>query len=243
MTREYLPYAVIETAFVFTDHRYLLLPPTGKLVYLTLWCRSFNERRATLKPPFSLPRAIARDTGADPRTVSKMLQKCHDSKLIKKHRNGDITVIGVHGKGNLSWKDDDDTGQKSPQKRGQRIDKTRQEIEIEIENEIKGERTAPPWVMFLQKYPDATWGNKTTRCVAEDGSLTAIGERIVEAFKRMGVTVEQAAADFKRRPYAATKRGDAKFCSDLLTSYADELATSAGEHERAKRVAKERKGE
>lgn len=85
MPREYLPYAIIETAFIFTDHRYLSLPPSAKLIFLTLWCRAFNERRSTLEWHVISPPSIARDTGVDRRTIAKYLTLLHNETLIKIH--------------------------------------------------------------------------------------------------------------------------------------------------------------
>lgn len=111
MPREYLPYAVIETAFIFTDHRYLSLPPLAKLIYITTWCRAFNERRSTLPPHVVHPSATARDTGIDLRTTRKYVQLLHDRGLTILHEDGSITIPGVRGKSNLRWKDDTGEGE------------------------------------------------------------------------------------------------------------------------------------
>lgn len=136
MPRDNLPYAIIETAFVFSDPRYLGLRPMGKLTYLTAWCRAFNQRRSTLPRYVSEPSSLARDMGADKRTVAKMLQKCIDCGLLARRTDGLITVIGVEGKSNLDWREElplevqTSTPPSSPTS-----DRTRQEIEIEIEIE------------------------------------------------------------------------------------------------------------
>lgn len=229
--RDYLPFAIIETAFVFTDHRFLCLPPVGKLVYLMLWCRAFVERRATLPLPASLPAAISRDTGADRRTVTKMLQKCYDAGLLRLELDGRITVIGVHGKGNVAWKDQE----KKPQDLAQDLTQDSSEVLPELEGEIEGEGD---WITpFIRKYPEGAWGTKTGGCFDEDGSLSAIGQHIYDSFQKLGRTAADALRHWAKQRLA----GDGIFPTEKLRRYADELRRAALDAEADRRRADEKR--
>ena len=122
--REYLPYAVIETHFVFADPRFKSLRPSSKLTFLLLWCRAFHTRRQRL-PNWYTTSSLHEDTGHDTRTLEKCVTELQQKCLITVDPDGRITVLGVKGKGKVKWKDngeliDQTLDQTTPSVRGSR---------------------------------------------------------------------------------------------------------------------------
>jgi len=104
MSREYTPFAKLETTFILSDPRYKTLAPTAKVLYIALWARAFQDRRGTL-PNWYDTAAMQEDCRLDARTIVKSVTMLQQRCLIKREADGRITVVGVHGKGNIKWKD------------------------------------------------------------------------------------------------------------------------------------------
>jgi hypothetical protein len=130
--RDYMVYAIIETAFVKTDPRFRSLPPLARWLYLCLWVDGFHHRREQL-PHWYDTRAMQDTSGMDTRSVRKYVAILQQKCLISISEDGRITVCGIKGKGNVRWKEDgaEPSPRPSPKpsvlKTGSRVEESRVE--------------------------------------------------------------------------------------------------------------------
>jgi len=157
MPREYTPYAIFETTFLLADPRYKKLKATTKVLYVALWARAFQDRRDVL-PLWYDTQAIRADTSLDTRTVQSGLESLSQNCLIEILADGRINVLGARDKGNIKWKDTENSLPLFMAK-DRREEKRKEKKRILVDYS-----TLPHFATFWEEYPKGKGGSKKEAC-------------------------------------------------------------------------------